>query len=151
MRFLEAGAEGGETTLFVYLSETEVELRKKAASVGIDAETISFLDLRADAPDADGRQETFARPWTTRPSSAGSPSASPRSIPTAWSSIRSPAFRISFRAENGTGKRSSVWVGISMTAARRFCSPVAPTGTETTSRSSKTGGANSERASALGR
>jgi hypothetical protein len=26
-----------------------------------------------------------------------------------------------------------------MTAARRFCSPVAPTGTETTSRSSKTG------------
>jgi circadian clock protein KaiC len=60
LRFLEAGAEGGETTLFVHLSETEVELREKAASVGIDAETISFLDLRANAPDADGRQETFA-------------------------------------------------------------------------------------------
>ncbi len=59
LRFLEAGAERDQTTLFVHLSETADELREKATSVGIDTEPLSFLDLRAERSEEGEEWSTF--------------------------------------------------------------------------------------------
>ncbi|GAA0245538.1 ATPase domain-containing protein [Haladaptatus pallidirubidus] len=60
LRFLEAGVERDETSLFVHCSQTLDELREKADSVGIDTEDISFLDARAETQPVDEPRETFA-------------------------------------------------------------------------------------------
>ncbi|SIQ84476.1 circadian clock protein KaiC [Haladaptatus litoreus] len=59
LRFLEAGVERDETSLFVHCSQTMDELREKADSVGIDTDDISFLDVRAETNPTDEPRETF--------------------------------------------------------------------------------------------
>jgi circadian clock protein KaiC len=49
MNFLTAGANGGETVLFVNLEESEDDIRKNAATLGIDLSDVHFLDLSPDS------------------------------------------------------------------------------------------------------
>ncbi|MCO8254704.1 AAA family ATPase [Haladaptatus sp. AB618] len=60
LRFLEAGTERDQTGLFVHCSETADELREKANAVDIDADALSFLDLRAEQAESGGERNTFA-------------------------------------------------------------------------------------------
>ncbi|WP_223302097.1 ATPase domain-containing protein [Haladaptatus sp. R4] len=60
LRFLEAGTERDQTGLFVHCSETADELREKANAVDIDADALSFLDLRAEQAESGGQRDTFA-------------------------------------------------------------------------------------------
>lgn len=45
LEFLTAGAAQGESTLFITLGETEVQLRSNAAHLGFNTQAITFLDL----------------------------------------------------------------------------------------------------------
>ena len=49
LAFLEAGAQAGETTLFVNLEEDVDELKRNAANAGIDTTGIDILDLSPNA------------------------------------------------------------------------------------------------------
>ncbi|WP_255169703.1 ATPase domain-containing protein [Natrononativus amylolyticus] len=48
-QYLEKGVENDETTLYVNLEETETDIKRNAATVGIDLEGVNFLDLSPDS------------------------------------------------------------------------------------------------------
>ncbi|WP_158056445.1 ATPase domain-containing protein [Halorussus halophilus] len=60
LQFLATGVENDETALCVHLKETKEELEQKAAAVDIDTDGIEFFDMRHDAPEIDGRVESFS-------------------------------------------------------------------------------------------
>jgi circadian clock protein KaiC len=49
LEFLVAGADAGEDVLYVAMEEPEREIRRNAASLGIDVEDVSFLDMSPDS------------------------------------------------------------------------------------------------------
>jgi circadian clock protein KaiC len=49
LQFLTAGVEAGETALYVNLEETAADVQRNAASVGLDADGVEFLDLTPES------------------------------------------------------------------------------------------------------
>jgi circadian clock protein KaiC len=62
LHYLVAGAEQGETSLYINLEETTADIRRNAASLGIDVNDVEFLDLTPESTEftEEGTYDVFS-------------------------------------------------------------------------------------------